>query len=73
MTQSAHCRLNQVLLVFGLLYREYTDMIFNTDAHTEPLHAILDSIEKRWAKCDQDVFIAALILNPVILPLLRNT
>jgi hypothetical protein len=65
MTQSAHCCLDQVLLVFGLLYQEYTDMIFNTDAHTEPLHAILDSIKKRWAKCDQDVFIAALILNPV--------
>ena len=28
--------------------------------------AIIDSIEKRWAKADQDVFIAAVILNPFV-------
>jgi hAT family C-terminal dimerisation region len=52
-------------MVFGLLFREYTIMLSNTNSHTEPLQAILNSIEKRWAKCDQDVFIAALILNPL--------
>jgi hypothetical protein len=26
--------------------------------------AIIDSIEKRWAKADQEVFIAAVFLNP---------
>ena len=26
--------------------------------------AVIDSIEKRWAKADQDVFIAAVVLNP---------
>ena len=28
--------------------------------------AILDSIEKRWAKADQDIFITAVILNPFV-------
>jgi len=26
--------------------------------------AIIDSIERRWAKSDQDIFLAAVILNP---------
>lgn len=26
--------------------------------------AIIDSIERRWAKADQEIFIAAVILNP---------
>jgi len=32
---------------------------------TASLMAILDSIESWWAKCDQGVFIAAIILNPI--------
>jgi hypothetical protein len=28
--------------------------------------AIIDSIKKRWVKADQDIFIAAVLLNPFI-------
>lgn len=63
-TQTAHCRLDQVLLVFGLLYTEYQQLI-NEGDDSAGIKAILDSIESRWAKCDQEVFIAAVILNPI--------
>lgn len=63
-TQTAHCRLDQVLLVFGLLFAEYRQLIDEGD-DSAGLTAILDSIESRWAKCDQEVFIAAIILNPI--------
>jgi hypothetical protein len=43
-TQTAHCRLDQVLLVFGLLYAEYQQLI-NEGDDSAGLTAILDSIE----------------------------
>ena len=64
MTQTAHCRLDQVLLTFGLLYHEYSCLLRDDPANEGALRAIIDSLEKRWSKCDQDVFIAALIMNP---------
>jgi hypothetical protein len=67
MTRTVHCHLDQVLLVFGLLHCEYTKMLSEpeTSDHPTPLKAILNSIEKHWAECDQDVFIAALVFNPL--------
>ena len=62
--QTAHCCLNQVLLIFGLLYAEYQQLI-NEGDDSAGLMATLNSIESRWAKCDQDIFIAAIILNPI--------
>jgi hypothetical protein len=56
-TQTAHCRLDQVFLTFGLLYYEYSQLIHENANHQEPLFAIINSLEKRWAKCDQDVFV----------------
>lgn len=63
-TQASHCRLDDVLLVFAFLYKTYSQTL------TDPVElgvreALLNSIEKRWMKSDQDVFIAALVLNPV--------
>lgn len=60
--------MDQILLTFGSLFIYYTEII---EKDPEPANvlgctAILDSIEKRWAKADQDVFIAAVILNPFI-------
>ncbi|PBK86361.1 hypothetical protein ARMGADRAFT_1047859 [Armillaria gallica] len=51
--QSAFCCLNQVLLTFGLLYMHYTKELSATD-----------SVEKLVQKSDQEVFIAAIVLNP---------
>jgi hypothetical protein len=61
-TQASFCRIDQVLLTFGFLVMQYR-------ALTDPddligCNAIINSIEQRWAKADQDVFIAAVILNP---------
>ena len=64
-TQASHCGLDQVLLVFGSLYAEYLQLIAELNDNEGLIQAILDSIEKRWQKSDQDVFIAALILNPM--------
>ncbi|PPQ82992.1 hypothetical protein CVT25_005295 [Psilocybe cyanescens] len=58
--QDSFCRIDQVLLTLGFLIKKYTDMsedIISRDA-------IIDSIETRWAKCDQGVFICALLVNP---------
>ena len=63
-TQSAFCRLDEVLLTFGALAMEYTDLRDRRGGDQVACNAILSSLEKRWANTDQDVFIAAVILNP---------
>ena len=40
----------------------YKDEKMNQDEVSRT--AIINSIEKRWAKCDQEVFVAAVIVNP---------
>ncbi|KAF8491218.1 hypothetical protein F5888DRAFT_1581643, partial [Russula emetica] len=62
--QSAHCRLDQVLLMFGLLVMKYTDLKLREPNDATACDAILNSLEMRWANADQDVFIAAVLLNP---------
>jgi len=64
-SQASHCRLDQVLLVFGLLQQHYTRLKREQPEDVAACNAILESLEKRWAKADQDVFIAAVILNPL--------
>ena len=58
--------MDQILLTFGSLSIYYQSVRTEDDANIPGCTAILDSIEKRWAKADQDVFIAAVILNPFI-------
>ncbi|KAI0073823.1 hypothetical protein K474DRAFT_1700112 [Panus rudis PR-1116 ss-1] len=61
-SQAAHVRLDQVLLLFGFLFLRYLRL---TDPDDENVReAMLNGIEARWKKADQDVFIATLILNP---------
>ncbi|EJF60609.1 hypothetical protein DICSQDRAFT_62505 [Dichomitus squalens LYAD-421 SS1] len=63
-TQANDCRLDQVLLTFGFIYNFFTSL---TDLEDNPFHAaVCKSLEMRWAKADQDVFIAAVVLNPWI-------
>ena len=61
--QAAHCRLDTVILTFGYLTIKYQAM----DAPEDLVGctAILKSLEKRWLAADQDVFIAAVIVNPL--------
>jgi hypothetical protein len=51
--------------VFGLLHHRYTTLKNQQPEDERACNAILESLERRWAKADQDVFVAAVILNPL--------
>ncbi|KAJ7781902.1 hypothetical protein DFH07DRAFT_723434, partial [Mycena maculata] len=59
--QAAFCRLDEVLLTFGNLFRSFDSLKENVDRHVR--RVVLASIESRWSKCGQDVFIAAWLFN----------
>ena len=61
-TQAAGCRLDTVLLTFGSLVAQYRGMQHEEDIAARD--AILGSLEKRWLVADQDIFIAAVVVNP---------
>jgi hypothetical protein len=61
-TQGPTTRLYHVILALGNLYRIFSDPKLD-DALRDGVHA---SLEKRWAKADQDVFIACVVMNPYI-------
>ncbi|KAG2359137.1 hypothetical protein BDR07DRAFT_1361392 [Suillus spraguei] len=65
--QAAHCRLDEVLIIFRFLISKYIDLRGKATSVEEKLmiQAIIDSLKKCWSKCDQDVFLAAVILNPL--------
>lgn len=60
--QAAHARPEHVVISFGFLYFRYSKLNDETDAPARM--AVLESAERRWARCDQEVFIAAVISNP---------
>ena len=50
--------------MFGFLTLTYTEMLKSATGDDELMvTAIMDSLEKHWGKSDQEVFIAAVILN----------
>jgi hypothetical protein len=62
-TQASSTRLDHVLLCLSNLYHIYSNM----DAPNQEVgKGLCASIEKRWAACDQDIFILAVFLNPYI-------
>ena len=61
-TQAAHTRLDHVLLTLGNLFYIYSDPTLDSQIRA----GIQGSLEKRWAKADQDVLILAVFLNPYI-------
>ncbi|KIK97057.1 hypothetical protein PAXRUDRAFT_767640 [Paxillus rubicundulus Ve08.2h10] len=61
LTQATLCRINTVLLTFGFLMMQYKSMLEPEDVGA--VVAIIGSIEWRWEKCDQEIFIAAIVLN----------
>jgi hypothetical protein len=62
-TQAANTRLDHVLLTLGNLWRIYSALADSDRAVRECIH---QSLEKRWAKADQDAFILAVFFNPHI-------
>jgi hypothetical protein len=54
--------MDQVLLTFGFLTMKYRDEKMNHDPIGRD--AIIKSVELRWSKSDQEVFIAAVLANP---------
>ena len=61
-TQADSARVDTVLITFAFLYIRYSKLTEAED--TKARDAILESIERRWLKTDQDVFIAGILLNP---------
>jgi len=55
--------LDQILLTFRSLIAYYLKL---PDVSDPGVQAIIASIEKQWDKADQEIFIAAVILNPFI-------
>lgn len=61
-TQGSFCRLDQVALTFASLGVQYSNDKMAKDLTS--CNAILASLEKRWKKADQEVFLAAIMVNP---------
>lgn len=62
-TQSDCARLDIVLITLANLYH-YFATAPNLDAAAAA--AVLASLERRWAKADQDIFLLALVFNPYV-------
>jgi hypothetical protein len=63
MTQGARGSLSYVALTIANLYRTY---LYDDSLNEDVQRCIIDSIEKRWGKTDQDSMLLAVILNPYI-------
>ncbi|KAI0801429.1 ribonuclease H-like domain-containing protein [Fomes fomentarius] len=63
-SQSSSHRPDQVVITFAFLFKYFKGLTPQEDL---PIcTAVTKSLEKRWSKADQDVFIAAVILNPYL-------
>lgn len=60
--QESFCRMDQVLLTFGFLVMKYRDEKMNQDHIGRD--AIINSVEARWNKSDQEIFISTVLVNP---------
>jgi hypothetical protein len=60
--QESFCRIDQVLLTFGFLVMKYRDEKMDQDPIGRD--AIINSIEARWNKSDQEIFISTVLVNP---------
>ncbi|KAG1719464.1 uncharacterized protein EDB91DRAFT_1065639 [Suillus paluster] len=60
--QAAQARPENVAISFGFLHFCYSKIDNSTDLAART--AVLASVERRWEQCDQEVFIAAIIVNP---------
>ncbi|CDR46874.1 hypothetical protein NBRC10512_003677 [Rhodotorula toruloides] len=69
--QATSCRLDQVFLLFGRLFLQYRQVQQREEASedtsllvSEGATRIISSLESRWIKADQEVFLVAALLNP---------
>ena len=65
MLQADNTRLDHVILCLGKLYMQFESWLKNylSDHKRQSIIAVFKSLEKYWAEADQDLFIAAIILN----------
>ncbi|KIJ42867.1 hypothetical protein M422DRAFT_48080 [Sphaerobolus stellatus SS14] len=63
LTQASNTRMDHILLTLANLYQIY---FFEESLDDEVRYSIIASLEKRWAKADQDIFILAVFFNPYI-------
>jgi hypothetical protein len=61
-TQADGARVDIIIITFAFLYHRYSTLHEAEDIKARD--AVLASIERRWRKTDQDVFIAGVLLNP---------
>lgn len=61
-TQANNARLDVVLLTLAYIFYIYCDVTYDTVVRD----AIHSSLEKRWKKADQEVFILAILFNPYV-------
>ncbi|KAJ7226241.1 hypothetical protein C8J57DRAFT_961696, partial [Mycena rebaudengoi] len=61
--QSPTCRLDTVLLVLGNLFRIFQNLPASDLLVTQTVHA---SLERKWAKTDQELMILGVFFNPYI-------
>ncbi|MCJ1422289.1 hypothetical protein MMC29_000169 [Sticta canariensis] len=63
--QANSTRLDHVILCLDKLYTQFEAWLGNSpsDHERQSIIAVFKSLEKRWAEADQDLFIAAIILN----------
>lgn len=64
-TQASHTRLDHVLLTLGNLYRIFNETLQGTPG-SEVCAKVLGSLEIRWKKADQELYILAVFFNPYI-------
>lgn len=64
--QDPSCRLDHVLLTLGNIYDFFDCLDESQDGNKEVKSAMTLSIERRWGKTDQELFILAVFLNPYI-------
>ncbi|KAG1802172.1 uncharacterized protein HD556DRAFT_1228363 [Suillus plorans] len=61
--QAAHSKPEHIPISFGFLYYCYSRIGDESDLVAR--NAVLESAERRWAQVDQEVFIAAVIVDPL--------
>lgn len=68
--QATFIRLDVVLITFGHLLLSYRNLLNNPTVledvdDTRGISRIISSLEHRWKKCDQEAFVAALLICPL--------
>ncbi|KEP46458.1 hypothetical protein V565_197830 [Rhizoctonia solani 123E] len=61
-SQASATRLDHILIELGRLYHAFSQLGFNPKIR----EIVLESLERRWGKANQDPFILAVFLNPFI-------